>query len=246
MKISIITATYNSVSTLKNTLNSLHSQKFKNFEHIIIDGGSSDGTIDLIKNNKNNFTTFISEPDNGIYDALNKGISLAKGQIIGFLHSDDILSNNNILTQINNSFNENKIDGVYGDLQYISNKANTIRKWKSCEFTYDLLKKGWMPPHPTLFLSKDVYEKCGKFDLNYKISSDYDIILRVFKNRNFKFRYIPIVITKMTIGGESNKTLKNILNKSIEDYNIISKHNIGGIYTLFLKNISKLKQFLTL
>ena len=105
MKISIITATYNSVSTLKNTLNSLHSQKFKNFEHIIIDGGSSDGTIDLIKNNKNNFTTFISEPDNGIYDALNKGISLAKGQIIGFLHSDDILSNNNILTQINNSFN---------------------------------------------------------------------------------------------------------------------------------------------
>ena len=95
-----------------------------------------------------------------------------------------------------------------------------------------------MPPHPTLFLSKDVYEKCGKFDLNYKISSDYDIILRVFKNRNFKFSYIPIVITKMTIGGESNKTLKNILNKSIEDYNIISKHNIGGIYTLFLKNIS--------
>jgi len=244
LKISIITATYNSYPNILSMLKNIQSQSYPNIELIIIDGGSTDGTIEEIK--KCNFVTdYISELDQGIYDALNKGLKLASGQIIGFLHSDDVFANNNIVSEIVNQFKNKKIAGLYGDLQYVKKKNTNeiIRNWKSCNFYAGLLKKGWMPAHPTLFLRKEVYTKHGNFNLTYKISADYDFMIRVLKDNTFKFIYLPKVITKMRIGGESNRSLKNIIVKTKEDYRVITSNKIGNLTTLFLKNFNKFKQF---
>jgi len=244
LKISIITATYNSYPNILNVLNNIQSQSFANIELIIIDGGSSDGTVKVIEN-CDFVSHYISAPDKGIYDALNKGVELATGDVIGFLHSDDVFADNYIISKIASQFESNNVDGVYGDLQYVDkqNTSKVIRNWKSCNFETHLLKKGWMPAHPTMFLKKEVYQKHGSFNLAYKIAADYDFMLRILKDRHLIFFYLPEVFTKMRVGGASNRSLKNIILKSIEDYSIIKRNNIGGFYTLFLKNISKIKQF---
>ena len=244
LKISIITATYNSYPNILSMLKNIQSQSYPNIELIIIDGGSTDDTLKEIK--KCNFVTdYISETDQGIYDALNKGLKLASGQIIGFLHSDDIFADNNVVSEIVNQFKNKKISGVYGDLQYVEKKNinNIIRNWKSCNFHASLLKKGWMPAHPTLFLRKEAYTKHGNFNLTYKIAADYDFMIRVLKDNTLKFIYLPKVITKMRIGGESNRSFKNIIVKTKEDYRVITSNKIGNLKTLFLKNFNKFKQF---
>ena len=190
-------------------------------------------------------SSFFSESDLGIYDALNKGIEKANGDVIGFVHSDDLLLKSDILESITNTFKNKEIDGIYGDIEYVEkidiNKV--VRYWKSCSFNKKLLKKGWTPPHTSLYLRKEVYEKHGKFDLTFKISADYDFMLRIFKDDTLKFEYIPKVITRMRTGGVSNKNLKNILLKTLEDYRAIRKNKIGSIRTLVRKNTSKIEQF---
>ena len=248
MKISIITATFNSGKFIESCIKSILKQNYKKFEIIIIDGLSTDSTIKKIKKllDKHNNIKFFSEKDLGIYHALNKGIEKANGDIIGFVHSDDLLYNKNVLSNIIDVFKNSNIDGVYGDLQYVE-KQNTnkvIRYWKSKDFKPNLINKGWTPPHPTLYLRKKVYEKHGLFDLNYKISSDYDFMTKIFMDNTFNFKYIPEVITKMRVGGISNKNIKNILIKSLEDYKVIYKNGSGGIITLLRKNTSKIKQFI--
>jgi len=248
MKISIITATFNSGKFIESSIKSILKQNYKKFEIIIIDGLSTDSTIKKIKTllDKHNNIKFFSEKDLGIYHALNKGIEKANGDIIGFVHSDDLLYNKNVLSNIIDVFKNSNTDGVYGDLQYVE-KQNTnkvIRYWKSKDFKPNLINKGWTPPHPTLYLRKKVYEKHGFFDLNYKISSDYDFMTKIFMDNTFNFKYIPKVITKMRVGGISNKNIKNILIKSIEDYKVIYKNGSGGIITLLRKNTSKIKQFI--
>jgi len=248
MKISIITATFNSGKFIESCIKSILKQNYKKFEIIIIDGLSTDSTIKKIKTllDKNNNIKIFSEKDLGIYHALNKGIEKANGDIIGFVHSDDLLYNKNVLSNIIAVFKNSNIDGVYGDLQYVE-KQNTnkvIRYWKSKDFKPNLINKGWTPPHPTLYLKKKVYEKHGFFDLNYKISSDYDFMTKIFMDNTFNFKYIPKVITKMRVGGISNKNFKNILIKSFEDYKVIYKNGSGGIITLLRKNTSKIKQFI--
>jgi glycosyltransferase len=248
MKISIITATFNSGKFIESCIKSILKQNYKKFEIIIIDGLSTDSTIKKIKTllDKHNNIKFFSEKDLGIYHALNKGIEKANGDIIGFVHSDDLLYNKNVLSNIIDVFKNSNIDGVYGDLQYVE-KQNTnkvIRYWKSKDFKPNLINKGWTPPHPTLYLKKKVYEKHGFFDLNYKISSDYDFMTRIFMDNTFYFKYIPKVITKMRVGGISNKNIKNVLIKSLEDYKVIYRNGSGGIITLLRKNTSKIKQFI--
>lgn len=249
MKISIITATCNSAVTLSSCMISILQQSYQNIEYLIIDGNSSDETLELVKQHQLQFSQIEfkiqSEPDGGIYDALNKGIQLATGDVIGFVHSDDILADNQVVSKLANQFDKENIDGLYGDLQYIDKKnlQKVIRNWKSLNYNKSLLKQGWMPPHPTLFLKKEVYKKHGLFDLSYKISADYDFMLRIFKDSELKFRYHPKVITKMRVGGASNRSLKNIIKKSREDYRAIRSHNIGNFLTLIRKNSSKLKQF---
>lgn len=245
--VSIITATYNSAEVIESCLRSVLNQDYSKIELVIIDGKSSDETLLKVKkvSNKYNNIHVLSEKDKGIYDALNKGVDLAKGDVIGFVHSDDFLASKDIINNIVSIMKSEKLDGVYGDLQYVdkSNTRKIIRNWKSCDFEPDVLKKGWMPPHPTLFLKREVYEKYGSFNLSYKISADYDFILRIFKNPELKLGYLPKVITKMRVGGASNRSLKNIIKKSKEDYRAITGNNVGNFLTLIRKNTSKIKQF---
>ena len=248
MKLTLITATFNSESNITTCLDSIVNQDYDNLEHLIIDGKSSDNTLGIVKSYQEKYPCikYISEKDQGIYDALNKGIKLAKGDVIGFIHSDDFLFADNIISNIISLMTTKKLDGVYGDLQYVDKHDTTkvLRNWKSSEFNRTSLKKGWMPPHPTLFLKKEVYDKHGLFDLTYKISADYDYILRIFSDSQLKFGYMPKVITRMKIGGTSNRSLRNIITKSREDYKAIKNNKVGNLLTLTRKNTSKFKQFL--
>ncbi|MDP5231995.1 MAG: glycosyltransferase [Cellulophaga sp.] len=248
MKVSIITATYNSISSLASSMESVLSQDYSTIEYLIIDGNSKDNTIEMVKNYQIMFKhiKLVSEPDKGIYDALNKGVTLATGDVIGFVHSDDMLASKTIISDLVKVFKSEHASGVYGNLNYISKTETTsvIRRWKSCKFSKTLLKKGWMPAHPTLFLRKEVYDKHGYFNLDYKIAADYDFMLRVLKDETLTFFYLPKVISQMRVGGASNKSFKNILLKSKEDYKAIKNNKIGGFYTLLVKNTSKIKQFI--
>lgn len=247
MKVSIITASYNSEESIAGCLKSCLDQNYDNINYLIIDGNSNDKTLEIVKNHQKDypFVKIVSEKDHGIYDALNKGINLASGDIIGFVHSDDFLASKDIINNIVSMINSQNLDGVYGDLLYVDrgNTRKIIRNWKSCDFKPGLLKQGWMPAHPTLFLKREVYEKHGLFDLSYRISADYDFMLRIFNDSELNFGYLPKVVTKMSVGGASNRSLKNIIKKSKEDYRAIRSNNVGNFLTLIKKNTSKLKQF---
>ena len=248
MKISIITAVFNRVNTIAQAVNSVNDQNFSNFflEHIIIDGESNDGTLDVLNKLKSLNTTIVSEQDNGIYDALNKGFLLASGNIIGIMHSDDFYVDNNVLTDVAAAFSDPKIDIVYGNLDYIdaNNSEKIIRRWNSKKYYQNNLWWGWMPPHPTVFIRSTLLNKFGTFDTRYGVSADYDLILRIFANIDeSKVFYIKRVLVKMRVGGESNKSLLKIIKKMKEDYLIIKQNKVGGLTTLFLKNARKLNQF---
>ncbi|WP_179374532.1 glycosyltransferase family 2 protein [Winogradskyella wichelsiae] len=247
MKVSLITATYNSEATIEDCMLSVLNQTYPNIEYIIVDGGSDEKTLKYLNEAAEKHSNIIlsSEPDQGIYDALNKGIAKATGEIVGFVHSDDFLADPSIISAIVEAFKAQEVDGVYGDLHYVAleNTAKIIRNWVSEPFDHRLLRQGWMPAHPTLYVKRDLYKKYGVFDLNYRIAADYDFILRIFKQPNLKFHYLPKTIVKMRVGGASNKSLKNILQKSKEDYRAIKTNKIGNWFTVLLKNVSKLKQF---
>jgi len=246
MKISIITAVFNRKKTIIDTVKSIKYQEISphNLEHIVIDGGSTDGTLEILRSSLDDNTVFISEPDNGIYDALNKGLQLATGDIIGILHSDDFFEDNFVLNDVLCIFIDPEIDIVYGDINYISNKDvnKLVRHWISGLYEKKKLRWGWMPPHPTFFFRRDLFIKLGGYNIKYRISADYDFMLRCLLYKKIKVNYIPRVLVNMRVGGESNSSINNIYKKICEDYVIIKINNIGGFLTLFYKNISKIKQ----
>lgn len=248
MKVSIITPVFNNVNTVEHCIKSVLSQSFNNIEYIIVDGGSTDGTLDIIKKYQNRVSFFISEPDNGIYDALNKGLKLATGDIIGILHSDDFYDNDEVVRKVASFFETHNINTCYGDLCYVSrnNPEKIIRYWRSGEFNIENFKKGWMPPHPTFFVKREVYNKFGAFDLSYKISSDYELMVRFLYANTVSAGYIPELLVRMRMGGKSNKNLSKIILKMKEDYQILKKYSLSPFKTLFLKNINKLPQFITM
>ncbi|MBK9284691.1 MAG: glycosyltransferase [Sphingobacteriaceae bacterium] len=227
MKLSIITAVHNSKATIEECLKSVASQTFKAVEHIVIDGGSSDGSVAAIINSKFKIqnSKVISEPDNGIYEALNKGINLATGDVIGLLHADDIYYDENVLAKVTTLFEEKRVDSVYGDLVYVDKKdtSKVFRYWKAGAFSENLISKGWMPPHPAFFVKKEIYDRLGLFDESLKISSDYDLILRFLGTHKITTAYLPEVLIKMRWGGKSNRSLSNIIQKSYEDYRALKK-----------------------
>ncbi len=245
IKISIITAVYNCKKTIENTINSIINQSHTATESIVIDGLSTDGTIQIIESYRSRLSKFISEHDNGVYEALNKGIKLATGDVIGFLHGDDVFNNDNVLAKIATVFEDASIDAVYGDLVYVHQNdiGRVIRYWQSGKFNEQALSKGWMPPHPTFYVRRTIYEQFGGFDTRYRIAADYDSILRLLKVAKIRIVYIPEIFVRMRMGGVSNRSLGTILQKSREDLAIIRNNKVGGIYTLFQKNFSKLKQF---
>lgn len=245
MKVSIITATYNSAKWLENCLISIERQTYSDIEHIIIDGGSTDGTLDIIKHHRQQFSQVVSEPDNGIYDAINKGLRLASGDIIGILNSDDILADTTTIETIVKKMEDTNADIAYGDLLYCHNTSNpvsVIRYWRSKNFHHHSLRYGWMPPHPTVYCRKEVYMKEGEYNTDYKISADYDFLVRTF-NTQYTTVYIPHIIVKMTIGGASNRNIKAIYCKMKEDLSVIRNNHIGGLFTLICKNLRKTRQF---
>lgn len=247
--ISIITATWNCGDTLKDCLDSLAKQTYKNFEHIIVDGASTDLTIEIIKKNISQVSMYISESDEGIYDALNKGIKLSTGDVIGFLHSDDFYSSNKSLSKIAAIFEDTSICAVYGDLIYVkkNNSAKVIRKWRSKQFKKDYLMYGWMPPHPTLYVRRDWYLKTGDFDTSLKISADYLSILKFFMDPEFKTVYLPDTLVTMRLGGVSNKSIKSIFEKTAEDWKVLRSCNFNkfqATFVLIFKNLTKLSQFI--
>jgi len=243
LKISIITSVYNNKATIKDAIESVLSQTYGNIEYIIVDGASGDGTVEVVQSYGNKITKFVSEPDKGIYDGLNKGLSLATGDVIGFLHSDDLYENAKVLEELAKAFDEG-VDAVYGDLVYTAKEdtSKVLRYWKSRDFDKSLLAKGWMPAHPTFFVRKEVYEKYGNFDTSFRIAADYDFMLRVL-SAGINVTYLPKILYKMRVGGESNKSIKNIIQKSKEDLKALKNNEVGGVYTLGYKNLSKIIQF---
>ena len=250
MKISIITITYNSAATLPRALESVRSQTYGDIEHIIVDGASTDGTKELIinyqlsiLNSQSPKVRWISEPDNGIYNALNKGIAMATGDVIGFLHSDDVLYSPDSIGQIAAAFESSGADVVYGDLEY-RHGDKVVRRWRSNAFRRGDLKYGWMPPHPTVYVRREVYRQVGPYDEWFRISADYDMILRIF-TAGYKTRYIPQVLVAMETGGASNRDAKARLSKTQEDYIALKKNHVGaGLLTVACKQLRKIRQFL--
>ncbi len=243
-KISIITASYNSESNISNALKSVYEQRYIDFEHIIIDGGSSDRTIDIINNYKKTVNNkykiiFISEPDFGIYDALNKGYKLCSADYILLLHSDDEFYDENVLDTISKEISQNKPDIMWSNLIFIKN-GKKYRLWKSSKYKNIML--GWIPPHPTLVIRKTVIKKIGNYDISYKISSDYDYMLRIFSG-NYKLHYFDRYLYKMKIGGVSTKK-SLILNKLIEDLQILKKkYSYFSYFVYIFKILRKITQF---
>jgi len=245
MKISIITATWNSVDTIGDTMRSLSSQKYSNIEHIVVDGASTDGTLEVVREIGRDGVVLISEKDNGIYDALNKGIKIATGEIVGFLHSDDYYAHERVLQLVADAFSDVSVNGVYGDLEYVSQKNSdtVVRQWLSGKYDRNKIRNGWMPPHPTFYMRNRVYKQLGGFDTSYRIAADYESILRYLWKNSLAVEYIPEVMIKMRMGGASNQSLSNIILKTKEDMRAIKGNNLPLLRTILGKNISKLPQF---
>ena len=245
MKISVITAVFNGCETIKDTLDSVLDQTHPHVELIVVDGGSTDGTLGIVERCRDRIAVLVSERDDGIYDALNKGLALATGDVVGFLHSDDVLARPDVLALIAAAFDDEAVDAVYGDLVYVyrTDMRKVIRRWRAGEFSPSRLSWGWMPPHPTFYVRRQVYERWGRFDTRLRIAADYDCMLRILSRGRVNPRYIPEVLVRMRTGGLSNRSVKNILRKSLEDYRVLRDNGIGGLGALAWKNISKINQF---
>ena len=247
MKISIITVSYNSEATIETTFQSVANQTHDNIEYIVVDGGSTDGTLDLITKYSKHISKWVSEPDKGLYDAMNKGIAMATGDVVGLINSDDLFCDNKAIEKVMNVFTNNStLDSVYADLFYVSqnNTNNIVRRWITGE--QKKFKKGWHPAHPTFYIKKDIYKKHGDFDLSYKLAADFEIMLRFLDRYKISTQYLKEPLVKMRLGGETNKSFKNIINQNSEcirafKENEISVHNF--LYPL-LRLAPKFMQFI--
>ena len=248
MKISIITITYNSESTVEDTIKSVVSQDFPNVEYIIVDGLSKDKTLSVVSRYSQYIDKVVSEKDKGLYDALNKGIHLATGDVIGMLHSDDIYASSQVLSKIAQQFAmDTSVEAVYADLVFVDrNDTNKVlRTWKAGKYEEDAFKNGWMPPHPTFFVKKSVYDRFGGFNLGLKLSADYELMLRVLLKHKIDASYLPQVLVKMRRGGFSNAKLVHRLRANREDFNAWQINGLKpNLLTRYLKPLRKIPQFL--
>ena len=282
MKISIITATWNSEASIRDTIDSLALQDYprEQIEWVVVDGASTDRTVSVVNESGFRPDKMLSEPDRGIYDALNKRVSMATGDVVGFLHADDFLAAPDVLSRVAAAFSDSGAEAVYGDLQYVqkigdnggfpeehkdaqrttcgdsaqsatNNRQSAfrvIRHWKSGNYARENLKWGWMPPHPSLYLKREVYERAALspgtyFDTTFSCAADYDFMMRILSKYGVAPAYLEKVLVKMQIGGTSNRSLKHIIQKSREDWQVIRRNRIGSVHTLVGKNFGKLGQF---
>ena len=245
MKISVITICHNSEKHLEHTIKSVLSQTHEDIEYIIVDGNSTDTTTNIIRSFGSGISKWISEPDNGLYDALNKGLAMATGDVVGFLHSDDFFADSEVLSKVAVLFEKTDVHSVYGDIQYVdqadigkpltNRRYGKYRLWK--------FRLGWAPPHPTFYVKREVYDEYSGFDTSFDIAADYDCILRFLVKHKITVAYIPEVMVRMRVGGVSNRTMKNVRKKWREDYRAMQKNGFGNLLTLFFKTMRPVAHF---
>ncbi len=246
IQITIITVVLDNMAFIKDAIESVVCQKNANIQYIIIDGGSNDGSLEIINSFGDKISIVISEPDEGIYDAMNKGLALATGDMIGFLNADDFYAHSQVIEKVVERFNTEQCDALYADLDYVSrsDKNKIVRKWRSGIFDKKRFVKGWMPPHPTFFVLKEVYQKFGGFNKQLHMAADYELMLRFCYFNNIKVTYLQEVIIKMRLGGQSNRSFKNRVKANIQDRNAWVMNGVNPKwYTLLLKPLSKIKQY---
>ena len=246
MKISIITVCFNSAATIADTIKSVSDQKNINVEYILVDGGSTDATVQIIKQHTG-VATVVSEPDHGIYDAMNKGIRLTTGDVIGTLNADDFYMDDFVLEAVAQVFLDPTVEACYGDLLYVrqNDTGQAVRFWKSTVFKPGLFKLGWMPAHPTFFVRASVYNRLGAFDLNYKIAADFELLFRFIEQNRIKTVYLPKVLVKMRLGGTTNKNMANVATQNREIFSILRRYYADFSVLRFVvsKALNRIKQF---
>lgn len=243
--LSIITVVFNRAATVGDAAKSLYAQSFGDFEHVVQDGGSTDETIATLNDIGDPRMRLVSERDSGIYDAINRAVARCTGDYIGLVHSDDMFADEHVLADVVRELERSGADALYGDLDYISaeDPSRVIRRWRAGSWRPGLLKRGWMPPHPTLFIRRSICERFGAYDASFRIAADYDAMVRWFSIPDFKPTYLPQTLVKMRVGGVSNRSLRDVIRKSREDLRVIRTHRLGGIGVILRKNLSKVGQF---
>lgn len=247
MKVSIITITYNSAETVEDTIRSVASQSYSNVEYVMVDGLSKDSTLDIAKKYSAHISKLVSEKDKGIYDAMNKGVALATGDVVGILNSDDFYADENVIKDIVEVFEKTGADAVYADLIYVhrDDTTKTVRRWEAGAYRTGQFLKGWMPPHPTFFVKKSIYDKWGSYNLSLRSAADYELMLRFIHKHHISVAYLPRVITHMRTGGQSNVTLRNRIKANMEDRAAWKMNGLKpGLFTLYRKPLSKLLQYI--
>jgi glycosyltransferase involved in cell wall biosynthesis len=245
MKVSIITVVYNNAKTIVSAIESVLAQRYTNREYIIIDGGSTDGTLAKIAAYGDQIDMVLSEPDHGIFEAMNKGLSMATGDVIAFLNSDDFYADNHVIEKVVELMHGNDVDAVFGDLHYVrsDNIRKVFRYWKSGVYKTGSFLYGWMPPHPAFFVKKHVYDRYGKFNTGFKIAADYELMLRFLHINKINVNYLPQVLVKMRTGGVSNSGLKNRFLANLEDRKAWAINGVKPyFFTLYLKPFRKVLQ----
>lgn len=244
MKITIITAVYNDANNIDDAIRSVVEQDYADIEYIVIDGGSTDGTLDIVNKHKENISKLVSEPDKGLYDALNKGIQLATGDYIGFVHSDDMLYDEHVISNVVKTIENSNCDVFYGDGLFVSsnNINKVVRNWISGKYSRNKVKFGWLPLHPTMYIKREVYQRCGLYDISYKIAGDTDLLVRYLYRENLTVSYSNSYIIRMRMGGMSTSFL-HTRNKWAEDIRVYRSHGLPAL-CLIGKVLSKIPQFI--
>ncbi|MCZ6691449.1 MAG: glycosyltransferase family 2 protein [Planctomycetota bacterium] len=243
----IVTAVLNGAGTMENCLQSVADQSCDDIEHVVVDGGSTDGTVDLLRGWGDGRLRWISEPDDGLYEALNKGISLARGDVLGVLGSDDLYADDHAVGRTVAALERTGADSCYGDLVYVDpvNVGQVKRYWRASPYRQGNFRRGWMPPHPTFFARRKLYERYGGFDTRFRISADYELMLRLLERHQVSVCYVPRVQVKMRTGGVSNRDLRSLWNRTVEDYRACLENGIaGGPHIVLLKKLRKIGQYL--
>lgn len=236
MKISVITVVYNGATTIEATLQSVAGQDHPDIEHIVLDGGSTDGTVEIVAPYRHRLAHFVSEPDRGIYDAMNKGLALASGDIVGFLNSDDTYAAANVLSRVAKTLSSADVHGCYSDLVYVERDDldKVVRYWKSCPVDVSAFRHGWIPAHPTFFVRREIYQNYGYFDAKYRLAGDFELMLRFLAVHRISAVYCPEVWVKMRVGGVTNSRLSHILEQNREIYRAAKLHNVNLFLPSFI------------
>ena len=248
--VSIVTIVYNNAEYIKDAIQSVLSQDYPHIEYVVIDGGSTDGTIEIVEDYLEQISILLSEPDEGIYDAMNKGIQASTGDIIGFLNSDDFYPSRSVIKRVVETLKNPSLMACFGDLCYVDRNdvSRIVRYWKSSRFVPSLFSKGWCPPHPTFFVRRCIYDQYGGFNLSYKIAADVELMMRFLENYSILVTYIPEILVHMRTGGKTNKNIRNIFLQNQEIWNALKHHELDPKISGFIwgKLRSRLKQFISI